>query len=369
MRLLLIASLAISVATATLGDVRESLSVLWKQPTDPPVSLTVSPDGRFFGVVTKEGFVRCYDSRGQVFWQHEARGATDVLIAQNGTSVLLFSRLNPTNCVVRFYRKDGELLWEHDAESSIWSAAVSPDGQYAAIGTGKGHIYLYSPYPNRPRWRRIRPGGIVHSITFTPDSQAIVAGTWQKSGICCYTIRGRFLWRCMHYTERQYELQVSGDGRMILGLKSGNQHSLDTEIRLWNMSGKLLWSRTIRGFDPCARISPQSHFIAVSYASYRKRKKEQILERKVAVYDTNGRLLWNKGGLFFSPSLVSLSPTGESVVVSDCKQSFYNMDCKGKILSKVTLGGNIRDHESSNDGRRILAYCGDGCLYVVQVET
>ena len=93
-----------------------------------------------------------------------------------------------------------------------------------------------------------------------------------------------------------------------------------------------------------------------------------MLERKVAVYSAKGQPLWEKGGLFFSPRLVALSPTGSSVIVSDGKSSFYNIESTGKIRSKLKLEGTIRTCVPSNDCRRILTYCGDGLLYLIGVR-
>jgi hypothetical protein len=107
--------------------------------------------------------------------------------------------------------------------------------------------------------------------------------------------------------------------------------------------------------------------VAVSYANYISRKGEGIIERKVAVYRSDGHLLWEKGGLFFGPRLMALSPTGSSVIVSDGEHSIYNLDRRGKILSKFDMAGGIRKAVSSEDGRRILLHCGDGWLYLMGV--
>ncbi|MDI6829146.1 MAG: hypothetical protein QME62_11760, partial [Armatimonadota bacterium] len=88
-------------------------------------------------------------------------------------------------------------------------------------------------------------------------------------------------------------------------------------------------------------------------------------ERKIKVYNTKGNVLWEKGGLFFSPRLVAISPSGSSVITSDGKSSLYTILSNGKIRSKLSLGGVIRTCISSNDCCRILIYCGDGWLYLV----
>ncbi|MGB9589104.1 MAG: hypothetical protein ACPL7O_13070, partial [Armatimonadota bacterium] len=96
--------------------------------------------------------------------------------------------------------------------------------------------------------------------------------------------------------------------------------------------------------------------------------ESQVVERRVAVYSTVGRLLWEKGGLFFAPHLVALSPKGSSVIVSDGEKSLYNIDNRGKLLSKYTLPATLRETVASEDGRAILIYCGNGWLYLVRAS-
>ncbi|MCL6518253.1 MAG: WD40 repeat domain-containing protein [Armatimonadetes bacterium] len=363
-----IAAIILLLFAGINGAVGDDLHLIWKRPIKPPVSLTIAPGGNYFGTVDTEGNVRFYNKNARLIWQKKIEGATDALIAQNGSSLLVYTKLDPTRTTVHYFRLNNNLYWRHDVSGSIWSAAVSPNGDYVAVGTGKCYLYLYPPYPIRPRWRRWRLEGIVHSLTFTPDSQRIVAGTWQKSAIACYDLKSKLLWRYGHYNDRQYDLQVSADGNTILGVQPGSQHRPVTEVCLWNTQGRLLWRQKVEGFEPFARVSPRSQYVAISFAKYLSRSRSHMLERKIKVYSAKGNLLWEKGGLFFSPRLVAISPTGSSVIASDGKSSLYNIQSDGKIRSKLTLGGVIRTCIPSNDCRQILIYCGDGWLYLVGVR-
>ncbi|HUV05954.1 MAG TPA: WD40 repeat domain-containing protein [Armatimonadota bacterium] len=363
--LLLILLLAAS-QSAHAGD-RESITIKWKTPASQPVCLAMSAAGRFFGTVAKDGTVRLYGRNGSQLWEQRVEGATDVLIARNAQSVLVYSKLNPMQRAVYFFRNDGQRLWRHEVEGSVWSASVSPDGNYAAVTSGEGRIYVYKPDPRRPTYRRWRLDGIGYRVVFSADSRRVIVGTSQESALVCYDIRGRFQWRCRHDTDRQYELCASADGRRILGVLPATQHDPGIEFCLWDSGGKRLWKRSLDSFDARALISPKSQYVAISYASFLSHEGSGIIEQKVAVYRCDGQLLWDKGGLFFSPYLVALSPKGSSVIVSDGDRSLYNIDKHGKLLSKLTLRGTLRKTISSEDGRRILAYCGDGWLYLMQV--
>lgn len=345
----------------------KSIKVQWKRPTNPPICLTMSTGGRYFGVVDKNGEVRFYDRRGHLIWAKRIEGATDVMIAKNGQSLLVYSRLNPVYKHVYFFRHDGSLLWKHRVEGSVWSGDVSPDGTHAAVTTGERFIYLYTPDPKYPKYRRWRLNGIGYCVTFTPDGERVIVGNWQDSELACYDIQGEFQWRSEYGNDNQYQIQISGDGNRILGLLSATNHDPGLEVRLWESGGNLLWKRSLDGFDACAYISPQSRYVAISYANYLPKEGSDIIERKVAVYKFNGQLLWEKGGLFFGPRLIALSPGGTSVLVSDGDKCIYNIDERGKILSKLTLGGKIRNAISSDSGHSILVYCGDGWLYLMSI--
>ena len=361
--LILVSALAVSQPSAAA---RESISILWKSPVNQPVSLAMSSGGKYVGTVDKDGMVRFF-SNGKLLWKQHSEEATDVLIANNGQSVLVYSRLNPSHQHVCFFRHDGRLLWKHQVEGSVWSGAISADGSHAAVTTDKRFIYVYRPHPNRPKYRRWQLEGTGYSLAFTPGNERVIVGTWQRSGLACYSIKGTFLWRIKQDTDRQFELDVSVDGRRILGMLPATQHDPDIQLCFWESGGHLIWKRPINGFDARALVSPQSQYVAVSYANFLSKEDSDIVERKVAVYGSDGHLLWDKGGLFFGPRLVALSPKGSSVIVSDGERSLYNIDKNGKILSKLSLKGTIRKTLSSEDGHKILLYCGDGWLYLMQV--
>ena len=366
----LISLIAVGSLTAlhAFAGTKEVIATAWKAPVNEPICLAMSAGGKYSGIVDKKGEVRLYDQNGHVVWAQEVEGATDVLVARNGQSILVYSKLNPVYQDVHFFRQDGQRLWKHKVDGCVWSGAVSADGLRAAVTTGEKYIYVYTPDPRRPRYSRWRLEGIGYRAIFTPDNKRVLVGTWQDSALVCYDLNGEFQWRSRHAEGRQYDLHVSADSRGIAGVIPATIHDPHAELAYWDSGGKLLWKHPIKGFDAHALISPQSQYVAVSYANFLSEKDDGIIERRVAVYQSSGKLLWEKGGLFFEPTLVALSSTGSTVIVSDGERSLYNVDQQGKILSKLTLPGTIRKACSSDDGRRILLYCGDGYLYLMRVS-
>ena len=122
----------------------DAFVVKWKTPVDQPTSLAMTADGSYAASVDKSGIVRFYDRIGHLIWKQQVEGATDVLIARNGQSLLVYSRLNPIHQEVHFFRKDGRRLWRHKVRGSVWAGAVSPDGTQAAVTTGQRFIYGWS---------------------------------------------------------------------------------------------------------------------------------------------------------------------------------------------------------------------------------
>ncbi|MHB1458169.1 MAG: WD40 repeat domain-containing protein [Armatimonadota bacterium] len=362
--ILVIVSSIISIPV--LAD--DSIALQWKQPVKPLVSLAISNTGRYYGAVDVNGNVRYYGTNGKIIWQKKIKGATSMLIARNGESVLVYALRDAKNLTISFFNINGMLLWKHKVQGSVSAGAVSPDGDYAAVTTAKGYVYLYKPDPRRPKYRRWRMDGIGHSIDFSPDTSRLIVGTWQKSMLVSYDIDGKFLWRSMHTTDRQYDVQVSADGRAILCVLPGINKDSAMEIGLWDSGGQCLWRQNLLGFNPKALVSPESLYVAISYAKFLSPGKSEIAERKVAVFRPDGSLSWEKGGLFFGPRLVALAPKGSSVIVTDGVKSLFRINGKGKILTKMTLGGTVRQIITADDGSRILLYCGDGWLYLFDIR-
>lgn len=367
--MLIILALAVSLVTDTaLARDAQSISIAWKRAANQPICLAMSPEADHYATVDRDSTVRYYDRSGRLLWRQEVPNATDVLIAKNGQTVLVYAKLNPAEQEVRFFRSDGRQFWKHKVEGEVWSGDISQDGTRAAITSGEGYVYIYRPDPKRPTYRRWRLDGTGYCVRFDGASERVIVATKRQSGLACYDANGRFQWRYRQDDDEQYQIRTSADGRRILGLLSGTQQEPGVEFCLWDSGGKRLWKRALDGFDARALISPDSRYMAVSYASSLSDAGGGIVERKVAVYSSTGQVLWDKGGLFFGPHLVALSPQGSSVIASDGEKCLYTIDKRGKLVSKLTMPGTIRRTLSSDDGRRILVYCGDGWLYLLRVD-
>lgn len=353
--------LSINIAIA-----EHDIKILWRVPTKPTVSINVARGGQFFGTIDKSGEVRLYNNKGSIVWKAALAGATNMLIAKNGRSVLVYAERDPKHQYVYFYNSSGKKLWRHKVKGSVWAGAVSHDGNYAAITTAKGYVYLYSPDPKKYRFLRWHIGGVGTSIDFSPDGSKLIIGTWKKSLLLSYSIKGKLLWKKQLGKESIYTVKTSSDGKTILTMLPASKNNHTIEIALWATDGSLLWRNYVKGFNAKSLVSSHSKFVALGYQRWVVPKKS-IAERRLAVYNSKGSLSWEKGGLFFSPHLASLPSYGNDVVVTDGVKSICKINSKGKILSRISLRGTIRTLEASDDGSKILIYCGDGWLYLLKV--
>lgn len=345
------------------NDGSAPITISWKHQVHTPESLAISNDGKICGTVDSDGLIQLFDGTGRITWQQQVPGATDVLIARHGQSLLAYSRLNPAYQKVFFYTATGRLLWRHTVDGSVWAGAVSADGDTAAVTTDQGFVYIYSPDPLYPRFRRWRIPGVGHTLAFTPAGDRIVVGELHDSAISSYDIDGRLLWRTKLHSPRTYEMTATANGQVIQTFVPGTKDVPSTELALWGSDGQPLWAKSLNGYDARALISPQGQRIAVSYAAQVSPKHPEMIERRIVVYEADGTPLWEKGGLFFGPRLVALSPDGTSVIVSDGSNTLYRIDSSGRILSKVSVGGKLRNIISAEDGSKVVFYCDDGWLY------
>ncbi|AEH45853.1 hypothetical protein Thein_2000 [Thermodesulfatator indicus DSM 15286] len=99
-----------------------------------------------------------------------------------------------------------KLAWEKDLEDVSFYAlsghtpgahpAFSPDGKYLALGTFKGHLFLFEAGTGKLIWQKRIPEGMVKRVAFSPDSQVLYYGTQSPEGEVCAvkTASGEKLW-------------------------------------------------------------------------------------------------------------------------------------------------------------------------------
>ena len=62
------------------------------------------------------------------------------------------------------------------------SCRFSPDGNYLAVGTTSGHVYVFNTADYSPKWMKNTDGSAtIYGVDFSPDSKYLLTG-WSSSG-------------------------------------------------------------------------------------------------------------------------------------------------------------------------------------------
>ncbi len=377
-------------ATGPAAPPPRPLTLLWQRPVADFRGAALSPQGELVALASgAKGAVSLWHWRTQPdkpLWVHPAANASQVAVSAAGSFVVAWAALDPTQPDFTVLRgEDGATLSHRTLDGAVWDAQLSADGAYAGVVTGGKSLYLYtlSDQPYRPgkREKRIQQwglGGVGRSIDFTTAGSYLVAGAWDDSGVACYTPRGAELWQYPEapaeryaQADRLFSAQFSADGRYVLGLSHGNVRDNAPSLYLWRSDGggNPLWRSDLGedAFYPTVRITANGQYVAVSYLRQIVRGEQSLSEHRLRVLDHAGNMLWERGGLLFSPTLIALAPDGSSILVSDGQRTLFALSRDGRILAAYPLPGLIRQTALSADDHVLLVYTGDGTLGVYRL--
>jgi len=141
---------------------------------------------------------------------------------------------------------------------------------------------------------------------------------------------------------------------------------------LAEVGGKGLWTKELDASRPKVLTTREGGLVAASYVKTLNYRTGEATARKLALYDSQGRKLWEKGGEFFSPTLVALSPDGGRLTVADGANTLYTLDARGHFVSQLRFPVNpktdtrptIQEAVATPDAGFLLVRRGDGqiCL-------
>jgi hypothetical protein len=355
---------------------------VWTKPTPSLAAMHLSPDGGVVSWVDRKGSVRSLDAAGRTRWQTPPLPGINRVVATLTGVVLAYSWLNPAQPSVAFLspKDGGKTARSCSVEGAVWDVAVSADGSKAVIGTGQRYVYVVplasgagpSPKP-AARWRT---PGIPESVALAAAEPLALLGTWQDAGVSAFALDGTVRWRHDEpEPARLYQVCLSADGATAVGVSAHGPRESDARLHVWDaVTSRPLWTRELGGFRPKALTTRHGQFVAVTYVRTLSYRTGHAAERKLALFDRQGRRLWEKGGLFFSPDLVALSANGARLTVTDGVNTLYTLDAKGHIVSHLRLPANpktgarptIRETVATQDGAYLLVRRGDGQITLLK---
>lgn len=337
---------------------------MWNRPVADLSALAISPQGQRIAMLANNGKIAVWSAaNGSPLWSHDKETARDIAVTDGIGYVLAYDSLNPLDTKLSIL-SGGNVVWKQPLDGAIWAAAVTSDGSHAAISTDKHSIY-YCTLDPQPRWETWRADGIPESLDFAPNDDFLVAGLWNSSGVECFGMDGKQVWEVSGPSDRRYEAFVTPQSRYIVAISYGNHKASDGTVTLLGASdGHSLWSYP---------LGQNSYYITVlstadaqsTVASFTRLARHghalDELHRMIAL-DRSGARIWDKGGLFFSPTLVCMAPDSEGVVVYDGSRTLYLLDNQGHIVNHAQVSGQLRLWAVTADDRQLLIYTGDGQL-------
>ncbi|MDX1933907.1 MAG: hypothetical protein SFU56_15010 [Capsulimonadales bacterium] len=364
---------------------------IWQLSAPALVDLAIAPNGESVAWVDRHGSIRRIDTETRrTVWETPPYPRLDSLRLSTHGDVLAFSRLNPTQTSVRFLdAARGPLKTALiPVQGAVWSAAITPDGRQAVIGTGNSLLYFLPMRHNAIfAGTPITVPGIPESITATTlkvpqpapkggtaEETVALVGTWEDGSVCAWG--SDRLPRWIHEERRpdaSYQVTVSQDGSTAAAVAYFGPHRESARLHVWDMTtGKLRFIEDLKGFAPQVAVSANGQQIAVTYArakagtGERPPDADRDVERKITLFDRAGRRLFEeKGGIFFAPELIGISADGRRLTVRDPHGTIWTLDHRGRTIARLTSAGKSRQllrALTTEDGRYLLLYHSDNTL-------
>jgi hypothetical protein len=369
------------------GEGRPRWEELWSRAAPGLAAMALAGDGATVAWVDRAGSVRGMDGRGRTLWRTPPLPGVNRLVALPGSgNVIAYSWLNPERPLLRVVGPGpggvGKTLASYPTEGAIWNVAVSPDGRYVLAGTGQRFLYVFSPEPDGTltavaRWEAPGiPESVSAGTVSRPASGPLaLLGTWQEAGVSAWSLdSGKPRWRYLEpESARLYQIHVSGDGARAVGVSASGPRGAGARLHVWDArTGVPLWTKELDASRPKVLTTREGGLVAASYVKTLNYRTGEATARKLALYDSQGRKLWEKGGEFFSPTLVALSPDGGRLTVADGANTLYTLDARGHFVSQLRFPVNpktdtrptIQEAVATPDAGFLLVRRGDGqiCL-------
>jgi len=347
------------------------LSLVWSKNVGGLKSFALSPHARHLALLTSEGKLALWTAQdGNPVWATSHQTATNVLVSDGEGAVLTYNVRSPQQSTVVMRRTDtGAVIWSKNYYTSVWCAGFNLQGTNLAIGTGDNQLYLYD-FTNGNAETKVPLSGTPVSTSFSFDSNSVLVGQWDHSGLSCYDLSGKALWLDDGADNRKYAISSVGT-HYVTYIGSSNRHGRSPIAYVVRSSnGELLWAYDLQdnSYSAIAYTNDDASITGISYNKLNHSPVGWASEQKLAAIDRDGQKQWEKGGLFWSPTLICLTPDQSGLVVYDGKRKLYRLDGYGRTLSTAYLSDDLRQWSVSADNSSLVVYTHDGQLTLLHVQ-
>jgi WD40 repeat protein len=394
--------------TFALAQSTEPIREAWRRPLPEVQCLSISPDGSRIAVVTWAGDVLCWHGEREG-WRRAVPGAAAIAVGNLGRAVV-YTPLDCTRRDLLMVDTSGALLGRSTVGSPITAVALSPDGSKAAAGTAAGTVEIHRlDGKGRPTLAAL-PGS-VQQLCYDARGGLIVATT-DPAWLAALSPDGRVLWRSPAPAGREFRLgtfprsrtpdphgelpvsdnqqskiqnpkskigtvvatvPVMDDRRGSSGeslLRAGSSHRLTVtpiELVAYSADGQPTLRQTLIGRDPHLSVMADGS-VVVAYQRAERRGVVLRYDRWLACYGPDGLPRWQRGGMVYSPRLVSAAPGGEAVLSLSAGNRFWLLDGRGQPLWSFTAAAPVRIARASADGSAVAVATTDGHLSLLKIS-
>ena len=210
----------------------ESASSPWRRETGASVvTVDISPEGRFGVYANSGGRLELLDcaKEGRVLWDKNfgKAGITSVAVSKEAG----FVAISTSKFEITIFNKKGEIKQALKTEEIITKLDITDEGDRIIAATSEA-VFEMTPSGGLKKLKTFKPGEGVQSISISKSGEYIAVGT-RKGGVYLLDSEGSTLWK-MDTLNPVYGVSVSSKGDVVAGLMNG-------AILLYSKEGETVW--------------------------------------------------------------------------------------------------------------------------------
>jgi len=204
---------------------------------------------------------------GDVLWNHQVESNVSVAAITPEGFVAAGGEKYGYLCdkgrdAVYLFRPDGSLAWSKETDSPVIDVAVSDDCSYIVAGLDNGGM-LFLDRDGHVVWEKEEIGAWVD---MSGDGQRIVASS--LNGLVVLGVDGNIIWQSDalgYFPGDGGNLNISRNGKTIVGLEAAMIYE-GNRVCVFDRAGENVYSDTDSNSSPRVAVSESGQFVAIAFA-------------------------------------------------------------------------------------------------------